>query len=142
LKKAAITFLLSFFLFSTACQALDIAIIVNPSGPLINATKVDVSDIYLGEKRFEGNIKIIPLLYPEGNIKDAFLREIVGMTPKEYKLYWTRKVFQEGLAIPKTLEHPGDIVKTVRNEKGGIGFLPKEMLKEIEGIKIIMVIGR
>lgn len=130
------------FLFLSISQAYagDIAVVVNASGPLVNATKADVIDIYLGEKRFWNGFKVVPLLYPEGSMKEAFLMETVGMTPKGYKLYWTRKVFQEGLPIPKTYDQPADIVKTVISEKGGIGFLPMEMLKDLTGIKVIMVI--
>lgn len=128
-------------LSASGAQAMEIAVIVNATGPLINANKADVMEIYLGDKKFEGGVKITPLLYPEGDVKEAFLKEAVKMTQKEYKLHWTKKVFQEGTSIPKTLEYPGDIVKTVRNDKGGIGFLPKEILKDISGLKVIMVIG-
>lgn len=135
---------LLFFLFLSIVKvyALEIVVIVNSSGPLINATEANITDIYLGDKRFEDAVKIIPLLLPEGAIKETFLKEAVNMTPKDYKLYWTKKLFQEGIPIPKTVDHPADIVNIVRTNEGGIGFLPKEMLKDISGIKIIKAIRK
>lgn len=139
-KPKALLLFIFLFLSASMVHALDIAVVVNASGPLVNATKADVIDIYLGEKRFWNGVKIIPVLYPEGSVKEGFLMETVGMTPKGYKLHWTRKVFQEGLSIPKTYDQPADIVKTVLSEKGGIGFLPMDMMKDLTGIKVIMVI--
>ncbi|MDO8445054.1 MAG: hypothetical protein Q7T53_02945 [Deltaproteobacteria bacterium] len=129
------------FLSISQAHAAEIAVIVNASGPLVSVSEADIADIYLGEKRFQDDIKIVPLLYPEGAAKEAFLRETVRMTQKEYKLYWTKKIFQEGTPIPKTPASPADIINTVKETEGAIGFLPKEILKDLSGIKIIMVIG-
>lgn len=136
------TWIFIILIFRVDLFAMDIAIIVNSSGPLMTATDADIKEIYLGEKMFEEEIKISPLLYPEGDIKEIFLREIVDMTPKEYKLYWTRKVFQEGLLVPKTIANPADIITAVRENRGGIGFLRKEMIKNLAGVKIIKVIHK
>ena len=138
--KPAIGLALFLFLFTSTVYAIDIAVIVNASGPLVNAAKSDIKEIYLGEKRFEGGVKIIPLLFPEGGIKEAFLKEALRMTPKEYKIYWTRRIFQDGIPVPKTLARTDDIINTVRNDKGGIGFLPREILSNFTGVKVIMVI--
>lgn len=131
------------FLFLSISQAHagEIAVIVNASGPLVNVSEADIADIYLGDKKFESGIKIAPLLYPEGAVKEGFLRETVRMTQKEYKLYWTKKIFQEGIPIPKTPASPADIVNTVKETEGAIGFLPKEILKDLSGLKIIRVLG-
>lgn len=138
-KNTAILIIFLFILISQA-HAAEIAIIVNASGPLVNADERDIADIYLGEKKFQDGIKIAPLLYPEGSVKEAFLKETLRMTPKDYKLYWTKKIFQEGTPIPKTPASPADIINTVKETEGAIGFLPNEMLKDLSGIKVIKVI--
>lgn len=127
------------FFLGPKVSAEEIAVIVNAAGPLVNATESDVADIYTGEKRFEAGVKIEPLLYPEGPVKDTFLKESIKMTPKEYKLHWTKKVFQEGLLIPRIVP-AADIVKTVREDKGRIGFLPRDAVEDAAGIKIIRII--
>lgn len=134
-----ITFL---FIVISQAHAAEIAVIVNASGPLVSAIERDIADIYLGEKRFQEGIKIVPLLSPEGSVKEAFLKETLGMTQKEYKLYWTRKIFQEGTPLPKTPAGPADIINTVKETEGAIGFLPREVLKDLSGIKIIKIIGK
>lgn len=144
--KKVISFIAGLFIFifclSFNSYALDIAVIVNASGPLVNAAKSDVKDIYLGEKGFEHGVKLAPYLYAEGNLKDTFLKETLRMTPKEYRLHWIRRTFLEGIPVPKSFDHPDDIISTVRNNKGGIGFVPREMLKDLTDIKIIMVIKK
>lgn len=135
--------LIIFLLLSISqAHAAEIAVIVNASGPLVSVSEADIADIYLGEKRFQDDIKIVPLLYPEGAVKESFLRETVRMTQKEYKLYWTKKIFQEGTPIPKTPAGPADIVNTVKETEGAIGFLPRDMLKDLSGIKVIKIIGK
>ncbi|MBI5193372.1 MAG: hypothetical protein HZA08_08040 [Nitrospirae bacterium] len=143
MKKAIssiIGLLIFIFPLSFYSYALDIAVIVNASGPLINASKSDVKDIYLGDKRYEGGIQIVPFLFPEGGIKEIFLKDMLIMTPKQFKVYWTRKMFQDGVPVPKTYVHPSDILNLVRNNKGGIGFLPKEAIDDLNALKVIMII--
>lgn len=133
--------LLLLFLWAPEVFAVDIAVVVNASGPLVDMTKEDIRDIYLGDRRFEGNVKITPFNYPEGPVRDAFLRGVVGMSPKGYRLHWARKVFREGLAIPRVLDRAGDVIRMVRTDRGGIGYLPRGLLKDKAGIKVIMVSG-
>lgn len=128
------------FLLSFNSYALDIAVIVNSSGPLTNASRSDVKNIYLGDKRYEGGVQIAPFLFPEGDVKEIFLKETLMITPKQYKVYWIRKMFEDGVPIPKTSGHPEDILNSVRNNKGGIGFLPKEAIDNLNLLKVIMVI--
>ena len=138
--KPIAVLIMFFFLSISQAHAAEIAVIVNASGPLVSAAERDIADIYLGEKRFQDGIKIAPLLYPEGAVKESFLREMVRMTPKEYKLYWTKKIFQEGTPLPKTPAGIPDIINTVKETEGAIGFLPRDMLKDLSGIKVIKVI--
>ena len=84
--KPTAALIIFLFLSISQAHAGEIAVIVNASGPLVNVSEADIADIYLGEKRFQNGIKIAPLLYPEGAVKESFLRETVRMTQKEYKL--------------------------------------------------------
>ena len=96
---------------------------------------------------WHGNIKIIkgvmviPLHYSEGNTKDAFLTSIVGKTSKEYRLHWTKKLFQEGGAAPVSQKSFPLILLSVRNIKGVIGYLPKSELGDVQGVRIITTIN-
>ena len=129
------------FMHVQECLAIDIAVIVNASGPLLNATGKEIKSIYLGEKRFEGKIKVVPFNYKEGTVKDKFIKEVAGKLGKEYKLYWTRKIFQSGIAPPKILYTPRELINAVRANRGGIGYLPRNRLKDAEGITVIMLLS-
>ncbi len=99
-----------------------------------------IRDIYLGDKRFFGEVALVPISYGEGPLKDLFLKERVKMTPKEYKLHWLKKVFQEGLKIPRSIDSDFDIVEFVRREKGAVAYLPASsaaIADDIEGVLVI-----
>ncbi|MBI5560655.1 MAG: hypothetical protein HY883_05215 [Deltaproteobacteria bacterium] len=128
---------LLFLLFQRPAYALDFVIIVNPNGPLVKADMEVVRDIYLGETRFIRDIKLKPVNSTEGELKDIFLKRVVGMGLKEYRLHWVKKVFGEGLTIPPSFATTGDIVGFVRREEGAIGYIPKEESSGMEGVTVI-----
>ena len=87
-------------LFQRPAYAQDFVIIVNPNGPLVEANVDTIRDIYLGEMRFVRDIRLKPVNITEGELKDTFLKRVVAMSSKEYRLHWVKKVFGEGLTIP------------------------------------------
>jgi ABC-type phosphate transport system substrate-binding protein len=133
---------LFFLLFASNLHAVEIVVIVNEAGPLVNLSAPNIRDIYLGEKSFEGGIKIAAINYSEGPVKNVFFTEVLKMTSKEYRLYWTKKLFQAGGTAPMVINNPKNILDTVRKTKGAIGYVAKEDLKDIKGIKIIEEIGQ
>jgi hypothetical protein len=123
-------FLLFFFLlFPSHAYAQDFIVIVNKGGPLAEADMGLVRGIYLGEKRFSTDtklrpVKLRPVNFTEGPLKDSFLKEVIGMSSKEYKHHWIKKVFQEGLSFPVTMGSPIGIIEFVGKEKGAVAYLP------------------
>jgi ABC-type phosphate transport system substrate-binding protein len=118
----------------------EIAIIVNENGPLTHISKEDVREIYLGERRFVEGVRIVPIHCPEGPIKDNFLSSIIGRTSKAYKLHWVRKVFQEGLTLPEVKADPSEIIELVSKQEGAIGYVPRGLVSEDRGVRIIDII--
>ena len=88
--------------------AEEILIIVNNNGPLVNISDEDIKKIYKGEKRFEAGVKIIPVEL-EG-IKAQFLTSFMNTTSKDYRVHWTKKVFQDGIQPPATMPSIDDVV--------------------------------
>lgn len=125
---------------SAILHAEPVAVVVNKGGPLIHLSKVEVRGIYLGEIRFVGGMPVRPIQYPEGQIKDAFLWNVVGWSAKDYKLYWIKKLFQEGLTPPLVKVDPTEILKAVREDPWGIGYLPKEIADQESDVQIIYTI--
>lgn len=125
---------------SVNLHAEPVAVIVNKDGPLSHLSKTEVRGIYLGEIRFVGGMPVRPIQYPEGQVKDAFMLNVIGMSAKDYKMYWVKKLFQEGLTPPLVKSDPTDIMNAVREDPYGIGYLPKEMINEAPDIQIIYTI--
>ncbi|HET6465010.1 MAG TPA: hypothetical protein VFH55_05295 [Nitrospiria bacterium] len=121
-------------------HAEQVAVIVIKDGPLSHISKAEIRGIYLGEIRFVGGMPVRPIQYPEGQVKDAFLSNIIGMSAKDYKLYWVKKLFQEGLTPPLVKTDPAEIMNAVREDPWGIGYLPKELASEASDIQIIYII--
>lgn len=137
MKLLQTTLLFLIILFSAAAFADEIAVIVNEAGPLTEISEKDIREIYLGNMRFAKGAAISPIHYREGPVKDAFLSSLVGMTSREYRLYWTKKVFQEGGAIPLSSDAFSSIISSVQTMPGAIGYAPVSEAAEIKGIRII-----
>jgi hypothetical protein len=119
-----------FFLFQSYAYAQDFIVIVNRNGPLAGANMEFVRQVYLGEKRFADSTKLLPVNFTEGPLKDAFLKTIIGMSPKEYKHHCINKLFLEGLSIT-LMDTPVDIVEFVGKEKGAVAYLPVSWAESI-----------
>ncbi|MBI3595730.1 MAG: hypothetical protein HY203_01090 [Nitrospirae bacterium] len=125
---------------SVNLHAEQVAVIVNKDGPLSHLSKTEIRGIYLGEIRFVGGMPVRPIQYAEGQVKEAFLSNVIGLSAKDYKLYWVKKLFQEGLTPPLVKTDPSEILNAVREDPWGIGYLPKEFANEASEIQIIYII--
>ncbi|MFZ5877519.1 MAG: hypothetical protein ACOYXU_14115 [Nitrospirota bacterium] len=134
--RAAVGFLTAVLLCgsSAAARAESIAVIVNADGPLVGLTREDVRALYLGDRQFVAAERVAVFHLPEGPIKDALLREVTGKGLKEYRLHWVRKVFQEGLSLPRVLGGPSAVVADVRTHPVGIGYVPERAVEGAQGV--------
>lgn len=107
-------------------------VIVNKNGPLTEAGMEVIKEVYLGERKFVGGTKVLPVNFTEGPLKDLFLKLVVGLNSKAYKHHWIKKVFQEGLTMPATMGSPHDIIEFVSKEKGAVAYLPPEWADTIQ----------
>ena len=135
-------FISAFLLFTSTLYAEEIAVIVNEKGPLINISTMEIKDIYLGNIKFIQGTAIIPIHYKEGVVKDAFLSSVVSMSSKQYRLYWTKKVFQEGGSMPAAQERSQLIALFVSKNIGAIGYVLQSGLADMKGIKVVTTIQR
>ena len=96
---------------------------------IVNATNAieagSIRDVFLGEKKFQGDIKLIPMHSSDEKVKGAFLATFVKMSAKDYKAYMVKKVFQDGIMAPVAKSSPKEIVDFVAEEEGAVGYVPK-----------------
>ena len=148
MKKHILTiiFLSSFValgtIFAANLSAEEIAIIVNEEGPLTQISEAEIKEIYLGNIKFMGGVTVAPIHYSEGPVKDVFLASIVKMNSKKYRLYWTKKIFQEGGHVPAVQNSFQLIVSFVSKNKGAIGYVLRTELTDMKGIKVVATIQR
>lgn len=129
-------------LLSAACETFagDVIVIVNEKGPLVNISDKDIREIYLGEKKIIGDDKISVLEPKDSKLKEAFLSSLIKMSVKDYRIHWTKKLFQEGLAPPESKESQQEIIDKVKKELNAIGYIGREKLQDEHGIKIVRTI--
>ena len=141
-RNLILTLLVLVFLLcgSVNLHAEQVVVVVNKDGPLSHLSKAEIRGIYLGEIRFVGGMPVRPIQYPEGPVKEAFLSNVIGLSAKDYKLYWVKKLFQEGLTPPLVKTDPKEILNAVREDAWGIGYLPKEFVNGTPDIQIIYTI--
>jgi hypothetical protein len=125
------------FLRPAGLHAQSIAVVVAKNSVMSNLSKAEIRGIYLGEIRFMGGMPIRPLQFPEGSVKDAFLSGVVGLSSKDYKLYWVKKIFQDGLTPPAVKADPFEIIDLISRDQWGIAYVPKELADEMGEVKII-----
>jgi len=122
---------------AASARAEDIAVIGNVEGPLVGMASKDVKSVYLGERQFAGQDLIIPFHLPEGKEKAAFLAAVVGRSQKEYKLFWVRRVFQEGARLPRLASSPAEMLAQVARQRTALGYVPERLVKDAPGVTVL-----
>ena len=93
-------------------------VIANPS---VNLSGDEVREVYLGEKQFAGEQKLVPV--DNAALQGVFLSKVLRMTPSKYETAWIKKSFREGLAIPGVRATSNDTVEFVRKTPGAVGYV-------------------
>ena len=68
----------------------DIYVIANSDG----LAAADVRDIFLGEKRVAGAVRLVPI--DNSALQAEFLSKVLKLNSARYKTLWTKKSFREG----------------------------------------------
>ncbi len=122
----------------TDAVAEEIAIISNKDYPSNTITLVKVKEIYLGEKLSDGYLKIKAFENNGESIKKKFIGEVMGITMDEYRAYWIKKFFREGVTPPFTKASSSDVIQAVSQTSGGIGYVWAEEVSS--DVKVLLKI--
>jgi len=129
------------WIFPVSAFADDIVVIVNEHYPLSSVQLSEVKKIYLGEKKFEGNLQLKVLdQRSSSTIRTKFITEVISITPEAYYGYWLKKFFQEGGFPPLVKDNSLEVIDAVIKDKGSIGYIWGEEANGKNGIKIILII--
>ena len=122
----------------------DIAVITRQDYPSKALSLQELKEIYLGEKQYEGRVKINPVDQRDmESIKSVFLKKVLNKEIKNYKGYWLMRVFKEGIIPPAIKNSPQGVVETILAKRGSIGYVwAQEVEAEAKGkdLKILLTI--
>lgn len=131
------------FLWAARAEARDIAVIVNHDLNIESLSLEDVRRIYLGELKFLGEKRPKPVDQDENEeIRQVFLQKVLRMSKPDYTKYWLHLVFQGGSSVPILKLNSAAVIETVRELKGGIGYVWADEALEVKGIRIALIIDR
>jgi len=133
------TLLLSGTIYASA-YARELAIIANKDYPFPSISASTVKDIYLGEKTSERGVKIKPMDQRDEAIKKRFIEKVMGSTVDGYKAYWIKKFFQEGVTPPTAKGTPSEMIQTISQTSGAVGYVWVDELKGDSGVKVLLKI--
>lgn len=85
MRKIVTSILLSAVLGSAA----DWAVVTSPSSPVGTISKADLKRVFTGKKSNVSGVKVVPFMLAETSpAAQSFLKDVLGMSPEEYKKYW------------------------------------------------------
>ncbi|MBI5136494.1 MAG: hypothetical protein HZA24_04050 [Nitrospirae bacterium] len=125
MNKPLLGWVLGLALLGTApARGEEIVVVVHRDAPVSRLSAQEIKDIYLGERAYWGNQRINPISYGANKaIQDEFLRRVVHTDPNTYKRYWIKRIFREGGVPPARIGSGEELINSVANTQGAIGFL-------------------
>ena len=117
-RKLAIPLLALCLAAPAGAGAADLYVIGNPS---VSLEPSDIRDVYLGEKQFSGAVRLRPV--DNAGAQEAFLAEVLHLSPTAYGASWTKKAFRQGLAQPPLQANDAEVIEFVRRTEGAVGYV-------------------
>lgn len=89
--------------------------------PSVTLDASDIRDVYLGEKQFDGRLRLVPV--DNAAAHDEFLAAILQTNQRNYEARWARKTYREGLRAPLLKDGDAEVQSYVRSTPGAVGYL-------------------
>jgi hypothetical protein len=99
-------------------NAADIYVIAHPATKI---TPEAIRDVYIGEKQFAGEVKIIPV--DNAAAQAEFLEKVLRLDQTRYTNLWVKKSFRDALNPPATRTSDKEIVEFVRKTPGALAYI-------------------
>jgi ABC-type phosphate transport system substrate-binding protein len=105
--------------------AADLVVIVNPDSGIEKLSREQVVNIFMGRlRKLPSGIAALPV--DEKREKAAFYQALVGKELPEIQSYWARLVFSGQASPPRQMESAADVLETIANNKGALGYVHKK----------------
>ena len=121
--------------------AQTIAIVSGAGFPKDRLTLKELRAIYLGEVVILKDLWIHPIDQQETQpIRRKFLEQVVRMTRDRYIDYWNQRLFRYGGFTPLLKNNGRDVIETVREEDGTLGYVWLEEARSEPKIKVLLTL--
>ena len=130
--------------FSSTVAMADVAIISNPDANVGGIDAFTVKNIFLGERKsYMNGVYANPIHHAEGSpVRKIFFNSILEITEQGHDSHWSRKQKQRTMRTtayrPEEVASYTDMLKTVANTSGGIGYI--DASKVNDSVKVLMII--
>lgn len=120
----------------------EIAVVVKKTFPADTLTLADLKEIYLGHKRILGRVRLTPLdQRGDQEINAVFLKRIMGLSRSQYLDHWLKLLYREGGRPPFIKKNSEDVLSTVEEITGAIGYVWSDEAKAAGNrVKILITI--
>ena len=115
-------------------------VIVNPSNPATQITRLKVGEIFLKkEKRWPDGQPAVPV-EPSGKspVRQRFDQEIFGKPVIAISAYWQQMIFSGKGVPPPEKSSDADVVSFVRETPGAVGYVSSG--SDTSGVKVVTVL--
>jgi len=122
-------------LLSLGCGSALGADIYVIAGPDVILSPEDVRELYLGDKEFSGQVRLVPV--DNQAALSEFVVKALGMNPQRYNTLWVKKAFRDALNPPALKTGDFEVLEFVRRTRGAVGYV-----SSVPRDKEISVVGK
>lgn len=127
--------ILALLLLPLASAADSIVVVVNQANGMESLSRTDVVNIFMGRFReFPSGIVAQPIDMPASATRHQFYRTLVKKEPAEINAYWARLVFAGRTSPPIQADSPGETIRILRANPGGIAYMERSQVTSREKI--------
>lgn len=121
--------LLHIALASGGAQA-DLVVVTSQKSGIEYLSRQEVVNLYMGRLRTNtaGNTATPLDLAVDTPERVEFYRLLVNKEPADIKAYWSRLVFSGGARPPQSAENIDELIRTISQTPGLVGYLPRKQL--------------
>src|SRR5438309_9502820 len=108
-------------LLSLGCGSAFGADIYVIAGPDVRLSPEDVRELYLGDKEFSGEVRLVPV--DNQAALSEFVVKALGMNPQRYNILWVKKAFRDALNPPAVKSGDFEVLEFVKRTRGAVGYV-------------------
>ena len=106
----------------------EIIVVANKNVPVNTLTMDEVKAIFLGEKtKWSNDTKVTFVILKTAEDEKAFLKEYVGKSPSQFKMYWKNQIFTGKGSIPASFDNVNDLIDFVSKTDGAIAYISNDI---------------